>query len=141
MSLSLYKELRPAYGFDEVAIVPGDITVNPELTDVHFSIGQFTFDFPIIAAALDAVVTPRFAGELGRLGGLAVMNLEGLQCRHEDADAAIAEVVGSSQAESTAGVPPPPEAAPKGENNGPIVLAVYSSSDPCGCPFDIDTNS
>src|SRR3990172_9479263 len=102
MSLVSYKELRPAYGFDEVAIVPGTITVNPELTDVHFSIGHHTFDFPILTAALDAVVNPAFAIEVGRRGGLAVMNLEGLQCRHEDAGAAIAEVASASQEESAA---------------------------------------
>ncbi|HUF53737.1 MAG TPA: GuaB3 family IMP dehydrogenase-related protein [Dehalococcoidia bacterium] len=96
------KELRPAYGFDEVAIAPGSITVNPELTDVHFSIGQFTFDFPIVAAALDAVVNPSFAREMGKRGGLSVMNLEGLQCRHEDSEAAIAEVASASQEESAA---------------------------------------
>ena len=101
MSLSVgLKELRPAYGFDEVAIVPGDVTVNPELTDVHFSIANFTFDFPILAAALDAVVTPKFAVEVSRRGGFAVMNLEGVQCRHEDADAAIAEIANASQEES-----------------------------------------
>jgi len=103
MSVSLYKELRPAYGFDEVAIVPGTLTVNPELTDVHFRIGNHTFGFPILAAALDAVVNPSFAVELGHRGGLAVMNLEGLQCRYEDAAAAIAEVVASSN-EDSAGV-------------------------------------
>jgi IMP dehydrogenase len=103
MSLAVYKkELRPAYGFDEVAIVPGNITVNPELTDIHFSIGPHTFEFPIIAAALDAVVDPRFAVEMGRRGGLAVMNLEGLQCRYEDADAAIAEIIAAPQEESAA---------------------------------------
>jgi IMP dehydrogenase len=100
MSLSLYKELRPAYGFDEVAIVPGTLTVNPELCDVKFGIGQYSFDFPIVAAALDAVVNPAFAGEMGREGGLAVMNLEGLQCRYDDADEAIAEIVAASPEES-----------------------------------------
>jgi len=100
MSLSLYKELRPAYGFDEVAIVPGTLTVNPELCDVKFSVGQFSFDFPIVAAALDAVVNPSFAGEMGREGGLSVMNLEGLQCRYDDADEAIAEIVAASPEES-----------------------------------------
>lgn len=103
MSLAVYKkELRPAYGFDEVAIVPGNITVNPELTAIHFSIGPHTFEFPIVAAALDAVVDPRFAIEMGRRGGLAVMNLEGLQCRYEDPDAAIAEVISAPQEESAA---------------------------------------
>ena len=102
MSLATFKELRPAYGFDEVAIVPGNVTVNPELTDVHFRVGDHTFNFPIVAAALDAVVNPRFAGEMARLGGLAVMNLEGLQCRHDDPDSAIAEIVATSQEDSAA---------------------------------------
>jgi IMP dehydrogenase len=98
------KELRPAYGFDEVAIVPGDVTVNPELTDVHFSIGNFAFDHPIIAAALDAVVTPGFAVEMSRRGGLAVMNLEGVLCRHDDLDAAISRIVDSAQEDSAAAI-------------------------------------
>jgi IMP dehydrogenase len=103
MSLTIsYKELRPAYGFDEVAIVPGATTVNPELTDIHFNIGPYTFDFPIIAAALDAVVNPRFAVSMARRGGLAVMNLEGLQCRYDDPDAAIDEIVAASQEDSAA---------------------------------------
>jgi IMP dehydrogenase len=102
MSLSSYKELRPAYGFDEVAIVPGTVTVNPELTDVHLRIAEHTFAFPIVAAALDAVVDPPFAAELANRGGLAVMNLEGLQCRYDDAAAAIAEVVASSHEDSAA---------------------------------------
>jgi IMP dehydrogenase len=103
MSLSIgMKELRPAYGFDEVAIVPGSITVNPDLTNVGFSIGQYEFDHPILAAALDAVVDPRFAVEMSRRGGLAVMNLEGLQCRHENAGAALAEVVAASHEDSAA---------------------------------------
>lgn len=103
MSLTVgFKELRPAYGFDEVAIVPGSVTVNPDLTDVHFSIGNFTFDHPIATAALDAVVNPKFAIEASRRGGFAVMNLEGLQCRHEDADAKIDAVASASQEESAA---------------------------------------
>ncbi len=102
MSVSLYRELRPAYGFDEVAIAPGTVTVNPELTDVHFRIRELSFDIPILAAALDAVVDPRFAAAMGRRGGLAVMNLEGLQCRYEDPDAAVAEIVSAPQADAAA---------------------------------------
>src|SRR3972149_1841079 len=102
MSLSLYKDLRPAYGLDDVAIVPGPITVNPELTDVRFSIRELTFALPIVAAALDAVTDPRFAVEMGRRGGLAVINLEGIQSRYEDPDAAIAEIASASQADSAA---------------------------------------
>lgn len=101
MSVTIgFKELRPAYGFDEVAIVPGVTTVNPELTNVAFSVGHLTFKHPVLAAALDAVVNPRFAIEASKRGCLAVMNLEGLQCRHEDAESAIQEVVAASQDES-----------------------------------------
>ena len=67
---------------------------------MHFSIGHVTFNHPILAAALDAVVNPRFAIEASKRGCLAVMNLEGLQCRHEDAEAAIQEVVDASQEDS-----------------------------------------
>jgi IMP dehydrogenase len=63
------RELRPAYGFDEVAIVPGDVTVNPELTDVSFALGGFTFSHPVLAADLDAVVDPRFAVAFHQFGG------------------------------------------------------------------------
>ncbi len=131
MSLSVYKELRAAYGFDEVAIVPGDVTVNPELTDVHFSIGHFTFDFPILAAALDAVVDPRFAVEMGRRGGLAVMNLEGLQCRYEAADAAIAEVVSAAQSNSAAVIQRLTEAPVKEELIGRRVRAIKEGGAVC----------
>jgi len=131
MSLSVHRELRPAYGFDEVAIVPGDITVNPELTDVHFSIAQFTFDFPILAAALDAVVNPHFAIEIGRRGGLAVMNLEGLQCRYDDADAAIAEVVASSQPDSASAIQRLTEAPIKEELIGRRVRAIKEGGAVC----------
>ncbi len=102
MSVGMRKELRPAYGFDEVAIVPGSVTVNPELTDIRLTIGQLMLDFPVLAAALDAVVDPQFAVEMGRRGGLAVMNLEGVQTRYEDAEAAIAEISSASQAEAAA---------------------------------------
>lgn len=102
MSISTYRELRPAYGFDEVAIVPGAITVNPELTNVRFALGEFTFEIPILAAALDSISSPRFALEMAQRGGLAVMNLEGLQFRYDDPDAAIAEIIQASQEESAA---------------------------------------
>jgi IMP dehydrogenase len=76
--------MRHAYGFDEVAIVPGTFTVNPELTDTSLSLGDFVFPIPILAAATDAVVNPDFAVKLGRLGGLAVLNLEGIHTRYAD---------------------------------------------------------
>ncbi len=102
MSISTYRELRPAYGFDDVAIVPGSVTINPELTNVRFPLGDFTFEIPVLAAALDAVGSPRFASEMGQRGGLSVLNLEGLQFRYDDPDTAIAEIIQASQEESAA---------------------------------------
>jgi IMP dehydrogenase len=102
MSISTYRELRPAYGFDEVAIVPGSVTVNPELTNVRFALGEHTFEMPILAAALDSVSDPRFASEMGKRGGLAVMNLEGLQCRYDEPGSAVAEIIESDLDESAA---------------------------------------
>jgi IMP dehydrogenase len=80
------KELRHTYGFDEVALVPGDVTINPEQTDISLSIGQHKLDIPILASAMDGVVNPKFAIALGKLGGLAVLNLDGVQTRYENAD-------------------------------------------------------
>jgi IMP dehydrogenase len=93
--------MRHAYGFDEVAIVPGTYTVNPELTDVSFQIGEHVFPIPILAAATDAVVDPVFAGKFGRLGGLAVLNLEGIHTRYEDTSAIFQEIASASKTKVT----------------------------------------
>ena len=132
MSLATYRELRPAYGFDEIAIVPGSITVNPELTDIQFSIGEHAFNFPILAAALDAVVDPQFAIELGRRGGLAVLNLEGLQCRYDDVHAAIHEVVAAPQEESAAVIQRLTEAPIREELIGRRVREIKEGGAVCG---------
>ena len=73
----LRKSLQEAYGFDDVAIVPGVVTINPELTDVSTELAGQRLETPILAAAMDAVVDPHFAVEVGRRGGLAVLNLGG----------------------------------------------------------------
>jgi IMP dehydrogenase len=87
-----FKELRHTYGFDEVALVPGDATVNPDQVNTDFKIGHFTFPVPILASAMDAVVDPKFAITMHKLGGLAVLNLEGVQTRYEDAAAILEEI-------------------------------------------------
>jgi len=87
-----FKEMRRCYSFDEVALVPGDTTINPEQVNIDFTVGNFTFPIPILASAMDAAVDTRFAVLLNRLGGLAVLNLEGVQTRYEDADAVLAEI-------------------------------------------------
>ena len=89
------KELREAYGFDDVAIVPGALTINPELTDVQTEIAGQTLEIPILAAAMDAVVDPQFAVDVGQHGGLAVLNLEGLQCRFDNPAEVLEEVAAS----------------------------------------------
>ena len=95
------KEMVRAYGFDEVALVPGDVTVNPDQTDTQFSIGNFKFSMPILAAAMDAVVDPAFAIKFGKLGGLAVLNLEGIQTRYEDPDEILNQIAHSPETEVT----------------------------------------
>ena len=92
MPVPQFKEMRRCYSFDEVALVPGDVTIHPEQVNIDFTIGNFTFPLPIIASAMDAVVDTRFAVLLSRLGGLAVLNLEGVQTRYEDADGILAEI-------------------------------------------------
>lgn len=86
------RELRRTYGFEEVAIVPGDVTTNPELSVPAFKIGPYQFSIPIMASAMDAIVSPAFAGLIAKAGGLAVMNLEGVYGRYDDPQAAIEEV-------------------------------------------------
>jgi IMP dehydrogenase len=86
------KRARRAYGFDEVALVPGTVTINPAEIDVSFQLDGSIFDLPILAAAMDGVVDPRFAVAMGRLGGLAVLNLDGLQTRYEDPSEALQEI-------------------------------------------------
>ena len=97
-----FKELRRSYGFDEVAIVPGDVTINPEQTDVGFKIGDIEFKIPIIAAAMDAVTDVNMAITMSRFGGLAVLHGEGIQARYHDAEAVLAQIAETPQSEVTA---------------------------------------
>jgi len=96
-----FKEMERAYGFDEVALVPGDITVNPDQTDTQFTIGDFEFSTPILASAMDAVVDPAFAIEFGRLGGLAVLNLEGVQTRYQNPEEVLQQIAQTPEIEVT----------------------------------------
>ncbi|RLC94954.1 MAG: GuaB3 family IMP dehydrogenase-related protein [Chloroflexi bacterium] len=101
MPIHKIRELRRAYGFDEVAIVPGDTTINPEQTNISFKLGELTFPIPIVAAAMDAVVDPGFAALFSKAGGLAVLNLEGVQTRYDDPDEAIAQIIQAPAEEVT----------------------------------------
>ena len=101
MSIPQAKQMRRAYGFDEVAIVPGDATINPAMTEVSFRIGQLELELPIMAAAMDAVVDPKFAARFSKMGGLAVLNLEGVQTRYDNPDDVLEEIAAAASAEAT----------------------------------------
>ncbi len=92
IEIGIYKSGRRAYGFDDIAIVPSRRTRDPEDVDIAWEIDAFRFDLPLMAAAMDGVVSPRTAIEIGRLGGLAVLNLEGLWTRYEDPDSLFEEI-------------------------------------------------
>ena len=85
--------LRQAYGFDDVAIVPGTVAVDPGDVDHSWTLGPHRLELPILASAMDGVVDPSFAVALGALGGLAVLNLEGLQTRYEWPAEQLAQIV------------------------------------------------
>ena len=95
------RKARIAYGFDDIALVPGAVTVNPNEVDVSWELCSRRFEIPIIAAAMDGVVGPRLAVEMGQLGGLAVLNLEGIQTRYEDPDEVLERIVSASLDEAT----------------------------------------
>ena len=96
------KELHHAYGFDDVAIVPGDVTLNPELVKIGLNLGDHHFEIPFLAAAMDAVVDPAFAIEMHKVGGLAVLNIEGVWSRFDDPEPILQEVASGNREESTA---------------------------------------
>lgn len=92
---------RRCYGFDEIALVPGSVTINPDEVDTSWEIGGKKFDVPIVAAAMDGVVDTRFAIAMGKLGGLAVLNLEGVQTRYEDPSSVLDKIAKASPDEAT----------------------------------------
>ena len=86
------KKARRAYGFDDIAIVPSRRTRDPDDVDISWKLGPYRFELPLMASAMDGVVSPRTAGIIGKLGGLAVLNLEGIFTRYEDADAMLERI-------------------------------------------------
>ena len=84
IEIGIYKSGRRAYGFDDIAIVPSRRTRDPEDVDISWQFDAFRFELPLLGAAMDGVVSPTTAVELGRLGGAGVLNLEGLWTRYED---------------------------------------------------------
>jgi IMP dehydrogenase len=95
------KTARRAYGLDEIAIVPSRRTRDPEDVDISWSLGNLNLDLPCLASALDAAVDPTTAGIIGSLGGLAVLNLEGLQTRYEDPGPVFEEIASLPEHKAT----------------------------------------
>lgn len=86
------KKGRRAYGFDDIAIVPSRRTRDPDDVDITWTLGPYRFELPLLASAMDGVVSPTTAGLIGKLGGLGVLNLEGIYTRYEDADEQLAKI-------------------------------------------------
>jgi len=95
------RKARAAYGFDDIALAPGAITINPNEVDISWELCGRNFQIPIIAAAMDGVVSPTLAIEMGRLGGLAVLNLEGIFSRYENPDDVLDRITSASLEEAT----------------------------------------
>src|SRR5580700_4759982 len=91
------KKARRAYGFDDIAIVPSRRTRDPDDVDISWTLGPYRFELPLLAAALDGVVSPATAGLIGKLGGSAVLNLEGLFCRYDDAETQLERIASFSK--------------------------------------------
>jgi IMP dehydrogenase len=96
------KKGRRAYGFDDIAIVPSRRTRDPDDVDISWSLGPYRFDLPLVASAMDGVVSPESAALIGKLGGLAVLNLEGVWTRYEDAEERLETVAAAPKAKATA---------------------------------------
>ncbi len=92
---------RRAYGLDEIAIVPSRRTRDPQDIDISWSLGNLQLDLPCLASALDAAVDPKTAGIIGSLGGLAVLNLEGIQTRYEDPGSIFEEIASLPETKAT----------------------------------------
>ncbi len=84
VEIGIFKSGRKAYGFDDIAIVPTRRTRDPEDVDISWQIDAYKFELPLMASAMDGVVSPATAIALGKMGGVGVLNLEGLWTRYED---------------------------------------------------------
>ena len=102
IELGRAKRARRAYAFDDIAVVPSRRTRNPEDVSTAWTIDAFQFDIPVLGAPMDSVMSPRTAIMLGQLGGLGVLDLEGLWTRYDDPEPLLAEIAGLPDAAATA---------------------------------------
>jgi len=101
VEIGIGKSGRRAYGFDDIAIVPSRRTRDPDDIDISWDLDAYQFELPLLASAMDGVVSPRIAIEIGKLGGLGVLNLEGLWTRYKDPEPIYEEIAGLSAADAT----------------------------------------
>ena len=101
VEIGLGKKARRGYGFDEIAIVPSRRTRDPDDVDIGWKLGDHLLELPLLASAMDGVVSPRTATEIGRLGGLGVLNLEGVFTRYANADEQLERIAKLAPAEAT----------------------------------------
>ncbi len=99
--IGIGRRARRCYGFDEVALVPGSVTVNPNEVDTTFILGKHKFDAPILAASMDGVVDVNFAVAMGKLGGIAVLNLDGIQTRYDNPGVILDQIAKATPEEAT----------------------------------------
>jgi IMP dehydrogenase len=92
IEIGIGKSGRRAYGFDDIAIVPSRRTRDPEDVDISWELEGYRFELPVLGSAMDGVISPATAIEIGRLGGVGVLNLEGLWTRYEDPDRVLDEI-------------------------------------------------
>jgi IMP dehydrogenase len=101
VEIGIGKSGRRAYGFDDIAIVPSRRTRDPDDIDISWELDAYQFELPLLASAMDGVVSPRIAIEIGKLGGLAVLNLEGLWTRYKNPEPLYEEIASLPDADAT----------------------------------------
>jgi IMP dehydrogenase len=101
VEIGIGKSGRRAYGFDDIAIVPSRRTRDPDDIDISWDLDAYHFELPLLASAMDGVVSPRIAIEMGRLGGVGVLNLEGLWTRYEDPEPLFDEIAALPEDKAT----------------------------------------
>ena len=99
IEIGRYRRARRAYSLDDVAIVPNRRTRDPEDVSTKWQIDAFTFDVPFMGAPMDSAMSPKTAIALGKLGGLGVLNLEGIWTRHENPEAVLEEIASLESAQ------------------------------------------
>ena len=104
VEIGLGKKARQAYGFDDIAIVPSRRTRDPDDVDIGWTLGEHLLELPLLASAMDGVVSPATAIQVGRLGGLGVLNLEGIFTRYVKPDDQLARIASFSPEEATRGM-------------------------------------